>query len=558
MQGSRKTTTKPTTGITRLSVENSDISEEETDVIVNTTTEEMKLNNSAVSKALLDKAGDILQRTCDQLIESGLRLDEGKTVATKAYGSLKCKKIIHAHVPPRADAIQSGIDHKSLIAEIVTKCLGKAETMGMKTISFPAFGFGQGGYSLYEVAEPMLTAFQDFGRQGPKEIEAIRVVIYDEKLHKQFFDFFVSFFQINMSAPRKLASALASKLNSKGSHSEWYVELQDSAYIASQQQSHADIQAVKNKILQFHIYASSDDTCSSIAEELNQFVKKKCIMEEIEDPVLANLLVADIADIQSTGASLQVQVNVMPQEMKIKIQGVKAKEARSKIMEVVNEMKLLAELHHWQSKSGDDIKPYSDEDNFKLERAKAKNISLLHMYIESSKVIIDLNKMEEQNISTGDTRKVTRVPIRPSCKLLFPILYCITTVMLEIIFLLTHAVNLPDTWAPQDGKASGMHMFDVPEGSQEYQDALLRFRETINQPAAVTIISLKRVQNPNLYQLHSALENAIYNKYSKEKVDVRQLFHGSKEDSIKYIATQGFNRSLAADSNGGCIKLSEI
>ena len=92
-------------------------------------------------------------------------------------------------------------------------------------------------------------------------------------------------------------------------------------------------------------------------------------------------------------------------------------------------------------------------------------------------------------------------------------------------------------------------MFDVPEGSQEYQDALRRFRETINQQ--VTIVSLKRVQNPSLYQKHSALEDTIFfNKYSKKKVDVRQLFHGSKEDSIKYIATQGFNRSLAADSNG--------
>lgn len=92
-------------------------------------------------------------------------------------------------------------------------------------------------------------------------------------------------------------------------------------------------------------------------------------------------------------------------------------------------------------------------------------------------------------------------------------------------------------------------MFEVDKTSTEYTDALGKFFQTIQQ--TVTIISLKRVQNPGLYRKHAALQDALCEKYSKKKIDVQQrLFHGSKEDSIELIATQGFNRILAAEENG--------
>ena len=101
-----------------------------------------------------------------------------------------------------------------------------------------------------------------------------------------------------------------------------------------------------------------------------------------------------------------------------------------------------------------------------------------------------------------------------------------------------------------DGNPKHMHMFDIPQSSPEYAEALDDFQKTINQ--AVTIISLQRIQNPGLYLTHAALEETICDKYLKQKVkiDVRRLFHGTSEDSIKYIASQGFDRIFAADANG--------
>ena len=113
-------------------------------------------------------------------------------------------------------------------------------------------------------------------------------------------------------------------------------------------------------------------------------------------------------------------------------------------------------------------------------------------------------------------------------------------------------VILPSAWDAQpldnDGNEKTLHMFEVVQGSAEYEEAVKNFNATIGQ--TVTITGLKRVQNPTLYLKHTTLQETICKKYSKKKVEVRHLFHGCGEDILKYIATQGFNRSKAGDTNG--------
>ena len=557
---------KPGSGgvaVTRLSVENSDISEEETDMVVNTTTEEMKLSNSAVSKALLSKAGPILQRTCDQLVESGLRLDHGEIALTNAFGTLKCKKIIHAHLPPRGG---KGVDHASVIAEIVKRCLAKAESLGMKSISFPAFGFGQGRYSVHEVAEPMLTAFREYGKrraQGAannQQLEVIRVVIFNQQLHKQFFDFFVSFFKVDVSAPLKFVSAL----RSKGQGETHYVELQDETATLLSSSSRASNEVVaKSEALVFTVFASSKDKCTHVTTRLKEHVKQKCAVDEIRNPVVANLIDDDIADIKQHGAESQVRVNVIPRLQKIDLQGEvnQVTKAKCKIVEVLGKIEKAEgalKVFQWQTETGDDIEPYSPEASFKLERAREKDMKALTMVIDNIEVVVDLEKMEERSLTGGDVRKVTRVPIKPkskffTCDMLTerqPILNHYITLSLILFFFAP--VSFPGTWESQptgeDGNTKTVHMTDVAPESEEYKEAVKNFISTVKQ--TVTIVSLKRVQNPGLYTKHVALQETLCSKYAKRRVETKQLFHGCKEDTVKYIATQGFNRSLAASAHG--------
>ena len=264
--------------------------------------------------------------------------------------------------------------------------------------------------------------------------------------------------------------------------------------------------------------------------------------EEIKDPIIANLIDDDIADIKGIGSQHQVQVNVMAAINQIQVLGEKSNVALAvkDITIIITDIKKAeSELksYQWQTKRKDsEIKSYSDANGFKLERAYMKKLSALEMIIDGIELVIDLDKMEERSKETGDVRKVARVPKNPNSGLFLPI-----------------AVKQPDTWEPQPQEAGGkletMHMFEVASGSAEYQEALKRFHETIGS-TTVQVVKLERIQNPNEYRKHSTLFEAISQKHHNKKIEVKQLFHGCKEDSVKPIATQGFNRNFAADANG--------
>ena len=67
----------------------------------------------------------------------------------------------------------------------------------------------------------------------------------------------------------------------------------------------------------------------------------------------------------------------------------------------------------------------------------------------------------------------------------------------------------------------------------------------------MSIVSLKRVENHTVYNLHRIFGEAITQKYPhKDAIVIKRLFHGSRESSIAPILNQGFNRNFAANANG--------
>ena len=92
------------------------------------------------------------------------------------------------------------------------------------------------------------------------------------------------------------------------------------------------------------------------------------------------------------------------------------------------------------------------------------------------------------------------------------------------------------------------HLYEVPEGTDEFTDATKEFCEKMG-PLKFTIAKVQRVQNPNIYACYDALRRALRRKYGKAVVE-RRLFHGTKPASIEAITHQGFNRNFAADANG--------
>ena len=410
---------------TKLSIENSDISDVECDIIVNTTDANMQLSKGAVSKALLNKAGANLQDACDQLVLSGLELNNGQIVTTKSYGKLQCKKLIHAHVLARDDAVKSSIDHFTIIHDIVLKCLVQVEKLGMKSVSFPAFGLGNGGYSVQEVACPMLTALQEFGKMPPRSIDTIKVIIYDQALHKQFSDFFLDFFKVDTSKSYRVISSIYSIASTiTGKNQSRWVELHDHAT-----EDLSPLQSISMAMpcsaLVFDIYAPTESECGQIVSELKVLIRKKSKEEFIVNPTIANLLDTDLNEITKVGEDLLVQINVISEINKIQILGecTVVAEAKFKVMELLNAIEKtqnVLQLFEWNSYGNDgELENYSPEDSAMLERAFVTDLPGIELIIENVQVVIDLKSMKERSKLSGQVRTVKREKKRPASKHIF-------------------------------------------------------------------------------------------------------------------------------------------
>ena len=401
-----------------------DIAEEATDVIVNTTTEDMNLTASAVSNAINQKAGPNLQMMCKQLVESGMKLERGQLVMMNATGGLRCKKVIQAYVPIRQVATSSKVDHFLLIGNIVTDCLKKAEAEGLKSVTFPAFGFGQGGYQVNEVADPILKAIQDFVQTNPASVRTVRIAILDQDNYQQFYDHFCKFFDYDPTVQSPTSPSvfqmLKGKLGFGGSHDD-YIELGQGSTTRAQPPTPSPLWAVSrsvrssNPVAVFQIYAASEQKCCEIEKSLRDEIGHRAITKKLENVMCDYMIEDDVEDIRKIEDLFGVEVKLMMQEKEVHISGESAKvsEAAMKIKDLVVEVERAESelrLFEWQSVDDDGaIEAYQHEAGVKLERAHCKRLEGIEMIIENVGVMIDLKSMEEIDKSTGKRRNVKRV-----------------------------------------------------------------------------------------------------------------------------------------------------
>ena len=151
-----------------------DITDDDSDVIVNPTNDRMDLTGSAVSTAILKKAGPDLQKKCDSITSQGYRLHPDKACCTPAVGNLRCKNVYHILV--------CGTD----IAKAVTVCLEEAEANHLSSIAFPAIGTGALGNSLLTAAQNMCESMVTFGQQNPTSVNRIRVIVFQHDMVQDF------------------------------------------------------------------------------------------------------------------------------------------------------------------------------------------------------------------------------------------------------------------------------------------------------------------------------------------------------------------------------------
>lgn len=138
---------------TKIIVKQGDITEENTDAVVNAANSRLK-HAGGVAYAVVSKGGQIVQEESDRIgfVPVG-------SAAVTGSGKLKCRYIIHAVGPVWKGGSSNEQD---LLSNAVWNSLEIADSKKMKSISFPAISSGIFGFPKKLCAETMIKAAEQY------------------------------------------------------------------------------------------------------------------------------------------------------------------------------------------------------------------------------------------------------------------------------------------------------------------------------------------------------------------------------------------------------------
>ncbi len=156
-------------GKIRVKLIQGNITEQDVDAVVNAANNHLWMG-AGVAGAIKRKGGAEIER--EAMGKGPIGVGEG--VVTKA-GELKARYVIHAAVMGQDLATS-----EKYIREATLNSLKWAEELKIKSIAFPAFGTGVGGFPVDRCARIMLDVVREFS-QNARSVEEIRFVLFDKR-----------------------------------------------------------------------------------------------------------------------------------------------------------------------------------------------------------------------------------------------------------------------------------------------------------------------------------------------------------------------------------------
>ncbi len=152
---------------TILIVKRGDITEEDSDAIVNPANSQLQ-HGGGVAGAIVRKGGSIIQQESDRI---GY-VPVGSAAITVA-GDLKARFVIHAVGPRMGEG-----DEDEKLRNATLNSLRLADDEGLHTITIPAISTGIFGYPIERCARIMLKTIQNYS-SGETSIREIRICLFD-------------------------------------------------------------------------------------------------------------------------------------------------------------------------------------------------------------------------------------------------------------------------------------------------------------------------------------------------------------------------------------------
>jgi len=166
-------------GQTWLHLIQGDITEQDTDAIVNAANSMLK-HGGGVAGAILKKGGHTIQEESDLWVKVwGGRVDVGSCAITSA-GNLPARYVIHAVGPRMGEG-----DEDEKLKKATLSSLGMAEKRNFNSITFPAISTGIFGYPMDRCADIMLSTVMEYVKQSTT-LKKIVFCLYDQDALKVF------------------------------------------------------------------------------------------------------------------------------------------------------------------------------------------------------------------------------------------------------------------------------------------------------------------------------------------------------------------------------------
>ncbi|XP_052712258.1 uncharacterized protein LOC128186509 [Crassostrea angulata] len=166
-----------------ISVKEGALEKEEVDVIVNSTSDKLKLRHGRGARALLKTAGAGLQTECNQKFPTGIQKGD---VAVTGPGNLRCKTVCHGCLKKYGSN-----DAEKIHMEFISKCLKELDSQKLYSIAFPGLTTGFHKFPKNVASKNACRAIAQYIDANPNtSLKEVRFVIHpqDKETFKAFCD----------------------------------------------------------------------------------------------------------------------------------------------------------------------------------------------------------------------------------------------------------------------------------------------------------------------------------------------------------------------------------
>ena len=397
-----------------ISIVHGDISTDDCEGLVNTTSEDLTLLDVGVQRALLQKGGQPLQDECRAAAMQHGNLTHGKVIVTGPgrAGGLKCKKILHIRAPNKPGGL----------VKTIGAVLQRANEEGLRSVALPAIGTGKHGFPAKHAAKHICEAIVSFSKGHQTTLSHIRIVLFQEDLFSEFAKYFEESGQEKgvirslLGAMGNIWGAVASAFSGSTPFS------QEHGPSRSTKHAHAGISYppgrgplmrahsyTESTVLVILVYAGSQEIVHDVVEHIKKLIDESCVTEEVQDARVDALSTAVERNWQDFAKQLHVKLSIDRAPFnKIKIQGDRVdvstiKEAIMKhffALEMeqkqITQAELMTSTIQWQWKdSQGQFQNYEPLVNLQIEEAHREGTARVVVTTEEGPKEIDLlNKTE--------------------------------------------------------------------------------------------------------------------------------------------------------------------